>query len=984
LSAAKLASGYIELAVKTDGNAMKDITASITGIEKQAQKSGKAAGEAITKGVSEGSKNAGQAVQDAITSAAEKAGSDAGDAIDKGVTEGAKKAGKSINDEITSAAKKTKDDVAKTKIEPKVDTKSAKDEVGGLGKAIKDAVRNAAKEAGVSLEDIVQGAAKRAGGAIGTAIHDSLQGTAAGDILDDITTRVRAASDGFHHMQDAIAGIKQGDPAGALQDISVALNAIGQTKAGDVVKDIADKAAPLKAKLEGVAGDAKEVTSQLSQFANGAPKMASGFETVGKSLGPIAIALSTISALDSHFAGNLNNFLSGLEQHDLSKVMHSGLGLAGDSLKDYVTGFGLMKAPWELGDKTITSETHTPRIAPGDPTGPDSKLGGMLLGGAGGGGPASLIPIPRKASGGVAGVTDSGKLFGPGTGTSDSILAVGSDGVPTALVSKGEGVVKESAMRNGGDAVVTALNRGLKLPGYDDGTNNVGGDPIPMPEIKVPEATSGQGGGFNQWLQAQQGKAYQYGTMYDCSGFMSQVYNQLTGKQLPRFNTESDLAAYGFVRGSKPGTFQLGIHHGGGGPNGHMAGTLPDGRSVESGGNGVQIGAGAHGASDPQFEDHWFLPGSEGAGAAMPTAVGQGGADAAATPGLGGPGGVMRTGGYIPAGAGNSGTAGTSFLSGLYNMGADAINGLIDQAGSAAATAISAAATAGSFGAGGQAAGPAASFAIGLGTTAAKRGVKYGAQMLGIGTDALIEQLTPFGAPRWLGYDYTGFAPNMQNVGAAVTSVEKALADQQQKGGATAGAPNGAPNAATHGAPINAAPVGNAAAPGVEPVPSSTKSPFGADLGQPTIGNPVAGQAPPGGPSASPSAPGPVVPPPAPPPPPPAQQQQPQNPIDWLKNQYSGMRDGGVVGVFDDGGWLMPNQVAINKSKRPEPILNSQQWDSVQAAAKHQVAEPVPGVGSSSDYSVRINNVTVTDVNELKNQIDSRQRLQMMRYAGRP
>src|SRR5262249_10865543 len=153
------------------------------------------------------------------------------------------------------------------------------------------------------------------------------------------------------------------------------------------------------------------------------------------------------------------------------------------------------------------------------------------------------------------------------------------------------------------------------------------------------------------------------------SGFMSQVYNQLTGKQMPRFNTESDLASYGFVRGSQPGTFQLGIHHGGGGMNSHMAGTLPDGRNVESAGNGVQIGPGAHRALDKQFEDHWFLPGTAGMG--RPTAMtgqsggisldanglpmlGQGAGPANALTGQPGPS-PLRTQGFIPAGAGASG-----------------------------------------------------------------------------------------------------------------------------------------------------------------------------------------------------------------------------------------------------------------------------------------------------------------------------------------
>lgn len=156
-------------------------------------------------------------------------------------------------------------------------------------------------------------------------------------------------------------------------------------------------------------------------------------------------------------------------------------------------------------------------------------------------------------------------------------------------------------------------------------------------------------------------------------------------------------------------------------------------------------------------------------------------------------------------------------------MGAEAVNGIIDQAASAAATAASAAATMGSFGAGGQAGGAAASFAIGLGANAAKRGVSYGFQMAGIGIDSLIEQLTPFGAPRWLGYDYTGFAPQMSNLPAAVTSAEQAAQGASQ------------PQTPAQGV----MPAGVAEAPGLEPLPTPGSDPFGTNGGGPVAPGPL-------------------------------------------------------------------------------------------------------------------------------------------------
>ena len=130
----------------------------------------------------------------------------------------------------------------------------------------------------------------------------------------------------------------------------------------------------------------------------------------------------------------------------------------------------------------------------------------------------------------------------------------------------------------------------------------------------------------------------------------------------------------------------------------------------------------------------------------------------------------MRTEGAMPAAAGNTAPVGGSTISSFIDMGGEFINGIIDQAASAAATAASGAAMAGSFGAagpvGGQAAGAAAGTAIGLGTDAAKRGISFGFDLLGIGVDSILEQLTPFGQPRFLNQDVSGFVPQQAITGA--------------------------------------------------------------------------------------------------------------------------------------------------------------------------------------------------------------------------
>ncbi|MFA4080472.1 hypothetical protein ONA92_02000 [Mycobacteroides salmoniphilum] len=97
---------------------------------------------------------------------------------------------------------------------------------------------------------------------------------------------------------------------------------------------------------------------------------------------------------------------------------------------------------------------------------------------------------------------------------------------------------------------------------------------------------------------------------YDCSGIASAVY--AASKGLPQgqryFTTESDFAALGFVPGYKSGELNIGVMRGGGGPNSHMALTLPNGIKVESGGaaDATQYGGAAKGATD--FALQWHLP----------------------------------------------------------------------------------------------------------------------------------------------------------------------------------------------------------------------------------------------------------------------------------------------------------------------------------------------------------------------------------------
>lgn len=193
----------------------------------------------------------------------------------------------------------------------------------------------------------------------------------------------------------------------------------------------------------------------------------------------------------------------------------------------------------------------------------------------------------------LQGLAGGGMVRGPGTGTSDSILA---------LLSNGEGVLTADAMKNGGAQLMAALNAGW-VP------------PIELLHGMVPGFANGGAVGAIQFAQQfGDGRRYLYGGVgpkgFDCSGYMSAIYGAMTGQDPFKryFTTESNFEALGFQKGFMPGAFNIGVRRGGGGPNSHMAGTLPNGVNVESGGKhgSTEYGGDAAGAMD--FPIKYFLP----------------------------------------------------------------------------------------------------------------------------------------------------------------------------------------------------------------------------------------------------------------------------------------------------------------------------------------------------------------------------------------
>ena len=317
--------------------------------------------------------------------------------------------------------------------------------------------------------------------------------------------------------------------------------------------------------------------------------------------------------------------------------------------------------------------------------------------------------------------------------------------------------------------------------------------------------------------------------------------------------------------------------------------------------------------------------------------------------------GFLRSLGFIPSGASSTGVPGTSSLSGFINMGNSVVSGVIDTgvnlANQAVSAAIAAGATAGSFGAG-VAAAPiaqmAASYGIQLAGNEAKRISQYWFGLAGIGADSLMEIFSPFGAPRWLGYDYSSMVPQLGIQQAALGTLEQMSSDAINKYFAgqqnpvippDPSQPNTAPSgpaAGTMQVPLNGpaqatAPQGGMPQPGtVDTQGMFNTDPFRPDLIPPTGAGGVGG----GG--------------------------------SWAR--------GGHVGIYDNGGVLGPGQLAFNASRTPESILTKQQWNAMAANASTK----------SKDSAPLVQNLYAQDMQDAIRQLEKVKRRDMMQYAGRP
>ncbi|MCV7255693.1 phage tail tape measure protein [Mycobacterium hackensackense] len=244
-----------------------------------------------------------------------------------------------------------------------------------------------------------------------------------------------------------------------------------------------------------------------------------------------------------------------------------------------------------------------------------------------------LLPVPPRARGGIDGIGRDAHI--------------GSPVYPNGLVRYRE-------PSTGGEAYIPLNGSQRSLDIWQETGSRLG----------VHGVMAFDQGGFSPDVVAAEalaGTGYSQGNRTDCSGMAARVINRALGLPdsglMSTKNAAQWLAERGFQPGmGGPGAITVGWYDHGPNPNdGHMAMTLSNGMGAEAGGKNGEftVGSGAAKASDPQFDQHMFLP--------VQGMYGEGrGSD-------GGVGGYGMGGGSIPAGS-VAGVDPTTGESGYYTQ----------------------------------------------------------------------------------------------------------------------------------------------------------------------------------------------------------------------------------------------------------------------------------------------------------------------------
>ncbi|MFD3431161.1 phage tail protein [Nocardia fluminea] len=294
----------------------------------------------------------------------------------------------------------------------------------------------------------------------------------------------------------------------------------------------------------------------------------------------------------------------------------SGIGLVGDA---FGAAGGVIKTMWGgIADILRPAVHFLGNILAKVP----SSIGGFEIPGAG---------IANDLGNKMLSFRSGGLAVGPGTGTSDSILAA---------ISNGEFIVRAQYAKQF-LPLLEAINNG-RVPAYATGG---------MVDVQ-------------NFLKGEAGKKYQYGgtgnPSWDCSGIAGAAWAKAAGKPTGAryFTTDSNFAALGWQSGpGGEGDITIGTN-GGSGSGGHMSGRAGGLKFESSGTDGVEVGPGAQDPSAFPTQWHWPVGGN-------PLGGGTGGANSGGTGGLGTGGGTSGAGGTGTSGGASSSGAATSRPSGV-------------------------------------------------------------------------------------------------------------------------------------------------------------------------------------------------------------------------------------------------------------------------------------------------------------------------------
>lgn len=895
----RVATAYID--IQADTTALRDALDKAASDSSKNQAAGKKIGTDVAKGIDEGLKKApksdsvlgdliqGKTGSGTVRAAGEKFGKELGTGIAKGID--TQEVGKTVNKQLLTAVGQANPGTAigkelgKTLAEEA--GKAVRAEVGAWGRQIgadlgKGDFKAAADDIATPIKNLTTTVYD-----LGTAIGVHLDavkgfGEKAGEFLDGIATKAGGIRDKLSGAADGIKKMHEGGTAGKIQGLA------------DATGNLSGAAKDLGINLGGV----PDKIISMAGAAGGVAALADSFATLGASLGIIAspAVVAALGLLAAPLAaGSFAWWMMQPGQNPRNWQIAPQLGSPITQ-----TPANQMPLPGQLPPAQIPSGAPPGTqytVAPGDINNPFSAMippgwtfqNGQLV-------PPGASPVP-SAGGAGTGVTLPGA---PGAATPNPFpMDTGGTSTPSGVTS---GAPSWSQIDSIASRFGLTVGSSYRPP---NGPTIAG----------VPAAqsyhSSGRAHDYNgtpqQRLAFAQYMAANYGLqlkelIYDAPGFTSTIHN---GQNVGPFGAFYTMG-------------QAGYH----GDHVHIAfddgGTLPPGSTLAINNTG----------QDEQVLTPEQIALLQKRAPATAAAIGFGPQPSDQ------PGDVAsgRTSPWIPAGAGSQAVAGTSFVAGLLNLGNEAVAGLIDTGASAAQMALSAGLNAAAPGSG-AAAGAAGGFGIQLAANEAKRAVSYGFQMGAIGADALIEQAFGMfgGPPRWIGYDYTQFMPNIDLSGIGTTTVEKLMS------GGRGGQPGG---------PVEAAHL-----PGAQPVGPPVPK-FGTPPGPlPGPGGLPGGDLKTAGPPDLKTA----GPPPPTPTPPPGERPDLFN----------------ILGM-DSGGWLPHGSAAFNTSGRPELVLSASQLDTLAPASSG-------GWGRGDNYYI-----TAVNAEDVGRQIDKRKSLAMMRYSGRP